>query len=54
MGTHTLKLHGLKNGVLNVMIEIRNDLVATPEACAEVAGMLHGLISEALETVRAK
>ncbi len=52
--THTLKLHGLSNGVLNVMIEIRNDLVATPEACSEVAGMLHGLISEALETMRAK
>ncbi len=52
--THTLKLHGLTNGVLNVMIEIRNDLVATPEACADVAAMLHGLIGEALETVRAK
>ncbi len=50
--THTLKRHGLSNGVLNVMIEIRNDLVATPEACEQVAGMLHGLISEALAELR--
>lgn len=49
--THTLKLHGLANGVPNVMIEIRNDLVATPEACTQVADMLHGLISEALAAV---
>ena len=46
--THTLKLHGLSNGVLNVMIEIRNDLVATPEACETVGAMLHGLIAEAI------
>ena len=52
--THTLKLHGLPNGVPNVMIEIRNDLVATPEACAQVAGMLHDLISEALAAVGSK
>ncbi|MCP5080592.1 MAG: N-formylglutamate amidohydrolase [Alphaproteobacteria bacterium] len=50
--THTLKLHGLSNGVPNVMIEIRNDLVATPEACKQVAEMLHGLISEALAEVQ--
>lgn len=49
--THTLKVHGLANGVPNVMLEIRNDLVATPEACAEVAAMLHGLIVEALAAV---
>lgn len=49
--THTLKLHGLANGVPNVMIEIRNDLVATPEACAQVAHMLHGLIGEALNAL---
>ncbi len=46
--THTLKLHGVSNGVPNVMIETRNDLVATPEACEQVAKMLHGLIAEAL------
>ena len=50
--THTLRLHGLSNGVPNVMIEIRNDLVASPDACEEVAGMLHALISEALATLR--
>ena len=42
--THTLKLHGLSNGVPNVMIEVRNDLVATPEACGQVGDMLHTLI----------
>jgi predicted N-formylglutamate amidohydrolase len=29
---HTLDLHGAKNGMLNVMLEIRNDLIATPDA----------------------
>ncbi|NNF79030.1 MAG: N-formylglutamate amidohydrolase [Rhizobiales bacterium] len=50
--THTLKLHGLSIGVPNVMIEIRNDLVASPQACEQVAGMLHGLISEALAEIQ--
>lgn len=28
---HTLDIHGCDNGLLNVMLEIRNDLIATPE-----------------------
>lgn len=30
--THTLKEHGLKHGLLNVMLEIRSDLIETPDA----------------------
>lgn len=29
--THSLKLHGIGNGLANVMIEVRNDLLATAE-----------------------
>ena len=29
---HTLDLHGVGNGLWNVMLEIRNDLISTPEA----------------------
>lgn len=35
--THTLKVHGLANGWLNVMIEVRNDLVRTPDAAHAIA-----------------
>lgn len=38
--THTLIEHAVKWGHPNVMIEIRNDLIATPEAQAEIADML--------------
>jgi len=46
--THTLKLHALPNGLLNVMIEIRNDLIATTDQQLAVAKMLAGLIEDAL------
>ena len=46
--THTLKEHALSNNLLNVMIEIRNDLIATSEQCQRIADMLHGLLLEAL------
>lgn len=45
---HTLRLHGLSRGIANVMIEVRNDLIATPEAQAEMAEMLAGWISDSL------
>ncbi len=32
--THTLKEHGIANGHMNVMLEIRNDLIDTPERTA--------------------
>lgn len=46
--THTLQLHGLENGLMNVMIEVRNDLIATPEDQQKIAKMLANLISAAL------
>jgi predicted N-formylglutamate amidohydrolase len=46
--THTLIEHGLANGLLNVMIEIRNDLVKDEAGQEVVAGFLAGLIGESL------
>lgn len=38
--THTLKTHAVPHGHLNVMIEIRNDLIAAPDAQEQVGDML--------------
>jgi predicted N-formylglutamate amidohydrolase len=38
--THTLDLHGTPNGLLNVMLEIRNDLIDTADRQWEMAEML--------------
>jgi len=46
--THTLKVHGVEPGLLNVMIEIRNDLITTPKECQKMAEMLNALIRKAL------
>jgi predicted N-formylglutamate amidohydrolase len=43
---HTLDLHGNSRGIKNVMIEIRNDLIADAEGQATWAGLLGGLIQE--------
>lgn len=50
--THTLVEHGLANGLLNVMIEIRNDLVIDEAGQEVMAGCLAGLLEGSL-TVRA-
>lgn len=50
--THTLKQHGILNGLLNVMLEIRNDLIATPESQADVADALSRLLSASLTEMR--
>jgi predicted N-formylglutamate amidohydrolase len=47
--THTLKEHGLANGLLNVMIEVRNDLIREETSQEVVAGYLAGLIRESLK-----
>ncbi len=47
--THTLNEHGLANGIPNVMLEIRNDLIATPKQQAAMAAMLCGLVGEAMQ-----
>ncbi len=46
--THTLREHALPTGLLNVMIEIRNDLIASEEDQAEMADMLARWIAHAL------
>ncbi|HFQ16092.1 MAG TPA: N-formylglutamate amidohydrolase [Rhodobacteraceae bacterium] len=51
--THSLKLHGMERGLLNVMIEVRNDLVATPQGLAEVSGWLNPLLARAVRQASA-
>ncbi len=46
--THTLIEHGLKNGLPNVMIEIRNDLVKDEVGQKVIADYLTGLLGESL------
>lgn len=47
--THTLKEHAIGAGLLNVMLEIRNDLINSPYKQDAVAGMLAGWLTAALE-----
>jgi len=47
--THTLKEHALPAGLLNVMIEIRNDFVGDAAGANRVAEVLHGMIESGLE-----
>lgn len=49
--THSLKLHALSRGLPNVMIEIRNDLLATPEAAARVFSVLEPNLARALAAI---
>jgi len=49
--THTLRLHGIKNGILNVMLEIRNDLIATADQQRNVAGRIARLLSDSLTSL---
>ncbi len=49
--THSLKLHGQAHGLLPVMIEIRNDLLATPEDVATMADEMLSLLRPALHSV---
>ncbi|MDE0588518.1 N-formylglutamate amidohydrolase [Halocynthiibacter sp. C4] len=48
--THTLKLHGVENGIANVMIEIRNDLLKTEADQMKIADSLAELTLAALDT----
>ncbi|EBA09229.1 N-formylglutamate amidohydrolase [Sagittula stellata] len=47
--THTLKTHALYRGLPNVMIEVRNDLLTTPEDIRTVARDLMSMLTPALE-----
>ena len=42
---HTLEEHGLKNRLQNVMIEVRNDLLADSEGVGKICKVLYNLIS---------
>lgn len=46
--THTLRRHGLANGLANVMLEVRHDLLGTAEAQAAMAGEILALLRPAL------
>lgn len=46
--THTLRQNALPDNLLNVMIEIRNDLIATSEQCARMAETLAEWLRRAL------
>ncbi|NOZ33280.1 MAG: N-formylglutamate amidohydrolase [Alphaproteobacteria bacterium] len=46
--THTLKSQGVNRGLANVMIEVRNDLIATRADQESIAAWLAGLIKVAL------
>lgn len=46
--THTLVQHGITRGLLNVMLEIRNDLIADCASQTAMAELLSRCISEAL------
>ncbi|QFY60626.1 N-formylglutamate amidohydrolase [Rhizobium grahamii] len=47
--THTLVLHGLSNGLRNVMIEVRNDLISDQDGQGVMAGYLTGLLRQSLD-----
>lgn len=50
--THTLRLQATSCGIQNVMLEIRNDLIATPEAQERMAETLAPVLIAALARVR--
>ena len=52
--THSLKVHGIGQGLANVMIEVRNDLLATPEGQRAIAEELCRLIAPALASLGAE
>ena len=49
--THSLRLHGLGNGLANVMIEVRNDLLRTGEDRQKMSEELLTLLRPALAAV---
>lgn len=52
--THTLIEHGIKDGHLNVMIEIRNDLLQTSASHQEMGQTLAGWVSQSLMQLQAE
>lgn len=46
--THSLRAHALPRGLPNVMLEIRNDLVDSPEGVARIAALLAPVLRQAV------
>lgn len=49
--THTLRLQATPYGLPNAMLEIRNDLIASPSACATMAEQLAPVLQAALSAI---
>ena len=49
--THSLKIHGQENGLANVMLEVRNDLLRTPADEQVMADELLTLLTPALKAL---
>ena len=49
--THTLRLHATPYGLPSVMLEIRNDLIATPDAQTRMAALLAPVLARALASL---
>ena len=45
---HTLAVHGTSNGLANIMIEVRNDLLIDTNQVREIAELLAGLLGKTL------
>lgn len=50
--THLLRLHAVPYGLPHAMLEIRNDLIADPEACAHMADRLAPVLTRALVALK--
>lgn len=50
--THTLVHHALPRGLMNIMFEIRNDIIATPDRQAEIGAFLSHHVTETLNRLR--
>ncbi|MBL4928728.1 N-formylglutamate amidohydrolase [Fuscibacter oryzae] len=50
--THTLRVHATPYGLPNAMLEIRNDLIATPEAQAKMAETLAPVLNMGIEEIQ--
>ena len=49
--THTLRLHALPYGLENAMLEVRNDLIGSPDAQARMAALLAPVLARAIARV---
>ncbi len=52
--THTLRLHATPYSLQNAMLEVRNDLIATPEAAEAMAARLAPVLTRAMSATPAE